>query len=383
MTGLRKDQPAGQEVTVRWRGRSVRAWVPASLATRDLTVGETTARRTERAIAAVRRGGDALPATWDALARLVLRAEGVASSFIEGVQAPLADVAIAELDPTVGEAASWVAANAAATHLAVGEDRATPLTAGLLDGWHRVLMHDAPHLDPHQIGEVRDEQGWIGGTSPHDAALVTPPPDRLVDLLADLVAFANREDLDPVTQAAVAHAQFEVIHPYADGNGRIGRILVGWILARRLDVAHPPPVSVRIAADRGGYLSQLTRFRLGEADPWVRWFADTVAGAGVATVELAAAVAALLAEWDARLGDVRSDAAARRILVHLPGHPVLAAATVAVDLGVSERAARSALETLAGAGIVVPYAARTTARGRPRRWWVAQELLDLVSRWTA
>jgi Fic family protein len=173
-----------------------------------------------------------------------------------------------------------------------------------------------------------------------------------------------------------------VIHPYADGNGRIGRILVGWILTRRLDLANPPPVSVRIAADRGGYLSQLTRFRLGEADPWVRWFADTIVEAGVATVELAARVAELVAEWDQRLTGVRADAAARRILDQLPGHPVLSAGTLAADLGVSDRAGRAALETLAAAGVVSPYEPRTRGRGRPRRWWVATELLDLVSRWS-
>jgi Fic family protein len=378
MSALRKDP--GHEVPVHWHGRTVRAWVPALLAERDLAVTEATARRTERAAAALRRGSEALPEGWEALARLVLRAEGVASSFIEGVRAPMADVAVAELDPSVGEAARWVADSAAAARQAVTDARRAPLAIADLHRWHVALMEGTPNLPPHLVGAPRDAQGWVGGSSPFDAALVTPPPDRLEELLDDLVAFANRDDLDTVTQAAAAHAQFEVIHPYADGNGRIGRVLIGWVFARRLDLHTAPPVSLRIAADRGGYLSQMTRFRLGEADPWVRWFADTVAGAGAATVELVAAVTALVARWHEQLDGVRTDAAARRILDHLPAHPVLAAATVAEDLGVSERAGRDALETLAARGVVVPYTPPGRARGRPRRWWVAHDLLDLVSR---
>ena len=88
--------------------------------------------------------------------------------------------------------------------------------------------------------------------------------------------FVNSTDADAVTQAAVSHAQFETIHPYGDGNGRIGRLLVLWTLARRLDVPVPPPTSVLIARDPGGYLSGLYWFRSGELARWVGWFADIV-----------------------------------------------------------------------------------------------------------
>ena len=136
----------------------------------------------------------------------------------------------------------------------------------------------------------------------------------LVPLLEDLVAFVNRTDIDPVTQSAVAHAQFEIIHPYADGNGRVGRILAGWILARRLALVSPPPISVRIATDRGGYLSGLTLFRLGQPDRWVAWFADVVLDAGDAATNLVRAVGELQARWALRIADVRADAAAHRVL---------------------------------------------------------------------
>jgi Fic family protein len=84
---------------------------------------------------------------------------------------------------------------------------------------------------------------------------VTPPPNELSALLDDLIAYVNRDDVDPVAQAAVSHAQFEIIHPFGDGNGRVGRVLVAWVLTRRLALLVPPPVSVAIAADVAGSAS--------------------------------------------------------------------------------------------------------------------------------
>ena len=373
---------AGREVPVDWNGRRVRAWLPDALTDREIALREPTIRRTEQAAAAARHMTDRLPAGWEPLARLLLRAEGVASSYIEGVRAPLPEVVAAEIDPTVGEAADWVANN-----LAVVAEATSRYDAGmsieLLHGWHRRLMQ-GPHawLDPGMVGEFRTEQGWIGGTSPLDAALVTAPPAAVPGLMADLVGYLERPDVDPVTQAAVAHAQFECIHPYGDGNGRIGRVLVGWVLVRRLGLTVPPPVSVPIAVDRGAYLAGLTQFRLGDADPWVRWFADVVTRASEATVTLFDRVLALREQWRERTGDVRSDSAAHRIVDLLPQHPVLSAATVADQIGVSERAARSALTALAERGVVEPFAPAHSPPGRPRRWWVAPELLAVVARWS-
>jgi Fic family protein len=373
---------SGREVPITWNGRRVRAWVPDPLAEQDLKLSETTARRTEQAAALIRRGSDELPPAWEVLARLLLRAEGVASSFIEGVRAPLADVAAAELDPSVGEAATWVAGNLSAVTEAIEAASLGPLTIDQLQAWHRVLMAGTRLLPAPLIGAFRDVQGWIGGTSPTDAALVTPPPEEVGALMDDLVVFANRTDIDPVTQAAAAHAQFEIVHPYADGNGRIGRVLVSWILTRRLNLVSPPPLSVRIALDRGGYLSGLTLFRLGDLDRWVAWFADVVAEAGEASIALVRAVTALQASWLERLAGARADAAARRVVALLPEHPVLTASVIAASLGVSERTGRSALEALAERAIVEPFAPAHRGPGRPRRWWVATELISLVEGWS-
>lgn len=374
---------SGREVPIRWGGRTVAAWLPDRLSERDLTLVERTVRRTEQAAAAARRGSEALPADWEALSRLLLRAEGVASSFIEGVRAPLAEVAAAELDPAIGETAAWVADNLAAALAALAEAHQGPLEAASLHRWHRRLMAGASHLPAKLIGAHRDVQGWIGGTSPLDAALVTPPPEYIGPLLDDLVTFANRTDIDPVSQAAIVHSQFEIVHPYADGNGRVGRILAGWVLTRRLRLASPPPISVRIATDRGGYLSGLTLFRIGQVDPWVAWFADVVAGAGDAATRLLRSVQDLQTVWAGRIAHVRSDSATHRVLELLPAHPVLTASTLAAEVGVSERVARDALAVLTAHGIVERFTpVRPCGAGRPRRWWVATELLSLVSAWS-
>lgn len=374
---------SGTEVTIEWNGRPATAWAPDPLASRHREVGAEVVRRTERAVAAVRLADARMPADWEPLARLLLRTEGVASSNIEGLHVPVADVAAAELaGDAVGGDAAWVADNlGAVTEALAAAQGGQRLTRTALHGWHaRLMRHSA--LDPGMVGVFRPAQGWIGGSSPRDAAYVPPPPELVPSLMADLLRFVNRTDVDPVTQAAVAHAQFETIHPYGDGNGRIGRVLVLWVLSRRLGVAVPPPVSVLIARDPGGYLSGLYRFRTGGLDAWVAWFAEVVRKAGEAAVEWADEVAAVVARWQERLADVRLDAAAHATLRELPGHPVVSAAVVAEQLGVSERSARSALAVLAERGIVEPFEVRGGRSGRPRHWWVARDLVDLAGRWT-
>ena len=378
------DGVSGAEVPITWRGRRARAFVPVALAERALRLGVETVARTAAAAAELGFGAAALGDDAPAFARLLLRAEGLASSAIEGIAAPAVDVVLAAAVPggSTG-AAGWVAANAEAVATAAA-DVERPLTTARLRAWHRGLMVGSG-LPDDAVGVLRAAQGWIGGTSPLDAALVTPPPDRVPALVDDLVAYVNRDDVDPVAQAAIAHAQFEVVHPFADGNGRLGRILVAWVLTRRLSLLTPPPVSLRIAADRDGYLAGLTWFRLGDHERWVRWFADVVTGAGRAQVDLAAGVAALHNRWRIRLAEPsagrapRRDALAWPVLDLFPRHLAVTAALVADELGRSTRAASSALETLVAAGILTEHVRPVTGtRGRPARYFVAPEMLALA-----
>jgi len=377
---------AGREVDIVWHGRRARAFVPTPLAQRDLTVSTATLRRTTRAVAEIEHAASDMTTEFEPLARLLIRSEGVASSFIEGILAPVVDIVLVEEHLAHGgSVAAWVAANLAAVTEAVGSASGdAPLTSEMLGEWHRTLMAGSP-VPERYVGTYRTEQGWIGGTDPTVANLVTPPAEEIEGLVSDLVEFVNRDDLDldPVTQAGIAHAQFEIVHPFADGNGRIGRMLVAWMLTRRLSLVAPPPVSVAIAGDVGGYASGLTMYRFGQLDKWVSWFADAVRSGGRAQSQLVKEVEGLKGRWRQRLASpdtpLRSDATAWVAVDLLPRHLVLTSPIVAAELGISNKVAIDALEDLVSAGVLLDYGrVAPLRRGQPPRLFVSRELLALA-----
>ena len=372
------DSSAGRTVDVEWGGRQVHAWVPAPLVKRDLALSTTTARVAERAVAALQLSDARLPPDWEPLARLLLRHEGVASSGIEGLREPIESVLVAERTGA-GGTAGWVADNLTVIDTAL-DTADEPLTTGMLHRWHERLMRHG-RLPAAMVGRFRPTLGWVGGASPADAAYVPPPPDEIPALIDDLVAFADDDgsDVDAVSLAALAHAQFEAIHPYGDGNGRLGRVLVSRILRRRgVTGRSTAPISVAIARDPGGYLSGLHLFEQGNHDPWVRWFAETATRAATATEQMVAHAGRLLQRWTALTSGLRADHTARALLHRLPGSPVLSAQDVSALLGVSERSGRTALGALAARGVLSPIDDVREARaGRSRRWYAATELLDL------
>ena len=377
--------PEGLEVDVVWNGRRVRAFVPSLLVDRDLTLDARSAGRAAAAASEVGFAAEALNPDFEPLARLLLRAEGVASSHIEGVTASVVDVVLAEegLAQVGAGSASWVASNLAAVAEAVAGGQArVDLSVTALCDWHRTLMKGSPTPERY-VGVVRAEQGWIGGTSPLDAHLVTPPPGELPALLDDLVSFANRTDVDPVAQAAIAHAQFEVIHPFGDGNGRVGRVLVAWVLTRRLALLVPPPVSVAISADVGGYTAGLVGFRLGDLRSWVSWFADAVASGGRSQRALVERVDETTARWRAALDSTgrktRSDAAVFAALDLIPRHLVLTSRVLAEELAITPKSALATLHRLVEVGVLSESGTlRRTGPGQPAGLFVARELLGLT-----
>jgi Fic family protein len=364
-------------VSVDWEGRPVGAFVPAPLAEIG-PLGGAAQRDAARAEGMLSASAIQHDPRLEVAARLLLRTEGVASSRIEAINAPAELVAVADVDPSVRGPAAWVADNLRAVDAALAQQGL--ITFEALWDWHKILMASAD-LDDQYKGAWRDRLGWVGGPTPHRAAHVATPADRIEVLMADLVDYANNPAHDPVTATALVHAQFETIHPFADGNGRIGRLLIGWMLHRRLDLVVPPPVSVAFLRDVGGYLSGLTLYRTVGPDEWVRWFAHTLERSAISATATLAAVIELVAEWPARLNGIRSDAAAHRLVGHIVTHLSLDVTTAAGLLDVSAPAARTALEVLADVGILrradLPG---TGGPGRPRRWWVAGELLDLLTR---
>jgi Fic family protein len=313
----------------------------------------------------------------EAIATTLLRSEALGSSFIEGLRASNKRLALAAYEP--------VAADPTARAV-LGNVRAMERAIEIGTARHRIRLDDV--LDIHRTllegttearfaGIVRTEQNWIGGrgTSPRDATFVPPPPDRVPALLDDLVAFVNLDDLPAISQAAIAHAQFETIHPFGDGNGRAGRCLIHVVLRRRgVAPRLVPPISVVLATNAKRYIAGLTDFREGRADDWVGSFADTVATATRSTNQLRTRIDQLLAELVQRAGAPRTDSVARKIILGLPQQPVVNADVAASAYGVTPTAARAALNRLQDTGVLVP-----TRVGRRRdREWISDELFQLL-----
>ncbi|MDA8203589.1 MAG: Fic family protein [Chloroflexi bacterium] len=256
--------------------------------------------------------------------------------------------------------------------IAIG-DRTAPVTVDDLLAIHAVLMAGDERARP---GRVREEQNWIGGRlgNPSDAAFVPPPEDLVLPLLEDLVTFIARDDLPAVPQAAVAHAQFETIHPFIDGNGRVGRALVHVVLQRRGVAARfVPPVSILLAARPTAYVEGLTAFREGRVADWIGSFASAAGHAALMSIELADQVAVLQAAWRERAGRPRAGSAASKLIALLPALPVLSAPTARAAIGVSQQQTLAALKALAEAGVI-----RQLSEGTYDRQYAATELFDLL-----
>jgi Fic family protein len=324
----------------------------------------------------------------EALARILLRAESVASSRIEGLEIGARHLLHAEALRSTPEPSSDVTASEVLGNIdamlcgiqQIGLDG--EITVELLLEIHRRLLTGTRLHD--DAGRFREQQNWIGGSdyNPCSADYVPPPPETVAELIEDLCAFANTDDLPVVAQAAIAHAQFETIHPFVDGNGRTGRAIIHLVLRRRgLALRVLPPVSLVLATLAKDYVGGLTASRyLGpasspEATTGInRWLA-TFASACVRSVADATAcesrVGALEAQWRERLGRVRANSATDLLLQRLPGVPVLTAESAATLLERTFKPANDAIQRLVDAGIL-----RQITIGRRNRAYEAPEIIE-------
>ena len=341
----------------------------------------------ERAITELNATAHAVADT-EALARLLLRTESVASSHIEGLAVGgrrllRAEVAratgISAADITAEEVLGNIDAMAWAVDTLSRADRIT--VDGLLEVHRRLL---APTRLAEHGGRVRTVQNWIGGSSfnPCRAAFVPPPPDRVPPLLDDLVGFCNTDSLPAVAQAAIAHAQFETIHPFVDGNGRAGRALIHVVLRRRsLAPRMLPPVSLVLARSSTAYINGLTvtRYR-GRADSHAaheginRWIGTFAAACRQAVDEVTAferRIARIQDQWQKALGPVRRGSAVELLLHALPGAPVLTVNGAAELIGRSFQAANEAVARLQAAGVL-----KQVTVGHRNRAYEAKAVVD-------
>ncbi len=356
--------------------RSYRAFVPDPIAELEPALTSATAARAENAgneVRALNADSTGLLAL-EGLGRQLLRSEALASSQIEGLG--ISHRKLAEADLRSGgdyRAREIVAAiRALERAMAIGGS-ATPLDVEEIQAIHREIAI-VPPLD-RIAGQIRTEPSWIGGTSPADAEYVGPPHTEVESLLRDLCAFMNRDDLAPVAQAAIAHAQFEIIHPFGDGNGRVGRCLVQVVLLRRgVASRYVLPISLVLGADKDTYISGLEDFREGRLDEWIGFFAGAVDTAAARAIDFSEAVGDLQADWRRRLGSVRSDSAVLPIIEALPRYPVLSAPVVEKEIGRSRPATIAALARLESVGALTRH--RNQRKGDS---WEAKELFELLA----
>lgn len=352
---------------------SVTTSVPPPIASRRYDPVPEDLALLDRAAAALRsldqHHGDRL----GALGGLLARTEAVASSRIEDEHADLDDYARAVVGVRANGSATLMVAATTALRRLTADASSGPVTERSILAAHHDLMRDDP-LDGRDAGRYRTVQNWIGGGgSPRLATYVPPPPELVPDAMADLVAFLERDDLHPVAQAAIAHAQFESVHPFTDGNGRVGRALIGAVLRRRgLTTTVTVPVAAALVADRSRYFHRLVQYRSGLVHGFV---ADLAVAIGTVCDE--AALMALL--LDEHAADTR-----RRFPWPLPElrHDAVLTEDDAEDLlvalcrrspGSAPRSVDALVQTLERTGTIRPV----TQRRRGRAWLVTGVAAEL------
>lgn len=369
-------EPSGEAITgIPKRARRpvrLKAYVPAPLSELRLQLDEETVQAVvdaQDAVAEAQRYADTVGV--NTIAHQLLRSEAIASSQIEGIDVPShRALAKALAGGQHRPSARAVLANIEAVRWVYGWAASSDATFNLktLRDIHARLAAADSFLARH-AGQIRKHQNWIGHDpyTPADAEFV-PPPARFVERrLKDLCEYANRWGVPPLVQAAVVHVQFETIHAFVDGNGRVGRSLIGAVLARR-DVCRDviPPISLVLARERDEYVGALMAWRFDEDEKgrWIRLLARATEDAALASARLANDVRALQESWRDKAGHPRRDSAAYAIIEALPQYPIVDAEVAAKVSGRSEVAARNALNHLEEAGVL----AQVTVGKRNRMW---------------
>jgi Fic family protein len=312
-----------------------------------------------------------------AISGFLLRSEAISSSRIEHVNANRDDYARAMIGlKASNDAHSMVAAADAVQGMINDAGHSGEIRVEAMLGAHHTLMKDDTVDGPH-AGKLRDVQNWIGGSdySPRGAIHVPPPPELVPDLMCDLMMFCNRRDVPIMAQAAIAHAHFESIHPFTDGNGRIGRALIGAISrCRGLTKNTVTPIASAMVADVDTYFSLINNYRSGDADPFVLYLAQSAVRASDAARESVTALDALPAIWQ-ELARPRKGSADEKIIPWLLECPVFEAHSAAHIAGVAESSVYGALERLSNAGVITQI-----TQSKRSRAWAATEVLDEVDR---
>lgn len=355
----------GEYVSTTVAGETVQAFVPDPLPpkmlTKDLVALERPIRNANAAIDRLRLAGEIIPSL-DWFIYSFVRKEALLSSEIEGTQATLTDVLSFEQTGQLGssglegleEVTNYVKAiNYAFDELQSG--RGLPVSARLLDQCHLRLMQGV-RGENREPGEIRRSQVWIGGTRPGNAAFVPPPAEKVRDLLSSLETYIHGNDrLPPILRIAAAHVQFETIHPYLDGNGRLGRMLISLLLAHWGLLTSPLLyLSVFLKEHRNVYYEKLDNVRV--KGDWFGWFSFFLDGVKQVSEDASTTASDLyrLVSRDRKtlLGLDSVTVSTIQLFELLPNHPVVSMPVVTRLLSITKPTAGKAIELLQHADIL-------------------------------
>ena len=304
-------------------------------------------------------------------ASVLLRSESAASSNIENLTASARAIAEAEALGDDGRRnATLIVANTEAMKAAIA--LAHEIDERAILAMHDALMH-ASH--PDMAGRWRTEQVWIGGGAfgPRGTDFIAPHHVRVAAAIADLLAFARRTDVPTLPQIAIAHAQFETIHPFTDGNGRTGRALVQAMLRnKKLTRQVTVPVSAGLLSNTDAYFQALGSYRDGDPAPIVEQLSVAAILAVVNGRHLVGDLRSIRERWDSQI-TARRDSAVHRVADLLVQQPVFNALTLQRELGITTGNARRYVDPLVEAGVIVEFTARTRNRA-----WRAPEILSAL-----
>jgi len=368
-------------------GEEVAAFVPNGLPPADPPIVVDTAlaerlRAAERALVRLELAGEMVPSL-DWFIYAFVRKEAVLSSQIEGTQATLVDLLTFEAqegaeqnaapNADVEEVCNYLDALAYA-RAQLATPGGLPLSMRLLSNTHQRLMRGVRGAEKLP-GEVRRSQNWIGGSRPGNAAYLPPPPHALGEVLGAFENYLHGGDsLPPLVRAGLLHVQFETIHPYLDGNGRIGRLLVTLLLEHWKLLTEPLLyLSLFFKRHREEYYRRLNAVRIdGDWEGWIDFFLDGVATIADEAVASARELFALVAADRARmLAHVGMSVVALRLFELLPRHPVVTVASAMKLVETTKPTAGRAIELLVAAGVLV----ETTGKRRDRSF-VYRSYLD-------
>lgn len=296
---------------------------------------------------------------------ILLRTESASSSQIEQLTTSAKQLALAEIDEGDKQNALTVVGNVRAMEAALA--LADEISEYSILAMHKALMLHQAGFSPEDAGQYRQEQVWIGRgeAGPRLADFVAPRHDRISGAIEDLVAFVKRQDIPVLVQVAVAHAQFETIHPFPDGNGRTGRALAQSILRNKgLVSSTAAPISAGLLVDVHRYFDALSAFREGDAGPIIRDFANASRIAATTGTQLVDDLVEQLEESREKMTGIRADAAAWTVLPTLVGQPAVNVKYLKRALGLGEMAALRALDALTERDVL----AETTGKSRGRVW---------------